>query len=64
MFTHDSKCLEVHIVSSATSQATIEKMHATFSTHGLPEMLVTGNGFVFTSSEFSVSAKKWHQATE
>ena len=47
-----SKWLEVHIVNKATSQSTIEKMRATFATHGLPEMLVTDNGTAFTSTEF------------
>ena len=47
-----TKWIEVLIVSAATSQATIEMMRKTFATLGLPEMLVTDNGSVFTSSEF------------
>ncbi|ETW98407.1 MAG: hypothetical protein ETSY2_42860, partial [Candidatus Entotheonella gemina] len=44
--------IEVHTVTSATSKVTTDKMRETFSTHGLPEILVTDNGTVFTSVEF------------
>ena len=44
--------IEVHTVTSATSKVTTDKMRVTFSTHGLPEILVTDNGIVFTSVEF------------
>ena len=47
-----SKWLEAHIVESATSAATIQKMKASFASHGLPVTLVTDNGSVFTSQEF------------
>ncbi|KAL5474437.1 hypothetical protein EMCRGX_G026383 [Ephydatia muelleri] len=48
-----SKWLEAHIVeSSATSAATIQKMKASFASHGLPVTLVTDNGSIFTSQEF------------
>ena len=53
-----SKWLEVHIVNKATSQSTIEKMRATFATHGLPEMLVIDNGTAFTSTEFEAFLQK------
>ena len=53
-----SKWLEVHIVPSATSLNTIEKMRSTFATHGLPEMLVTDNGSAFTSQEFTDFLRK------
>lgn len=48
-----TKWMDIHIVPSATSQLTIEKMRKTFATLGLPEMLVTDNDSVFTSSEFA-----------
>ena len=48
-----SKWLEVIPVSSTTSTTTIEHLRSLFSTHGLPEMLVTDNGTVFTSAEFT-----------
>ena len=38
--------------SSATSAATIQKMKASFASHGLPVTLVTDNGSIFTSQEF------------
>ena len=47
-----SKWLEVRPVSSATSATTIEQFRSIFATHGLPELLVTDNGTVFTSTEF------------
>ena len=53
-----SKWMEVHIVASATSASTMEKMRVTFATHGLPETLVTDNGSVFTSAEFQEFLKK------
>ena len=53
-----TKWMDVHIVSSATSQSTIEKMRKTFATLGLLEMLVTDNGSVFTSSEVADFVKR------
>ena len=44
--------LDVHYVKSATTKTTIEKLRSTFATHSLPEMLVSDNGLVFTSSKF------------
>ena len=48
-----SKWLEVIPVNVATSTVTIEKLKLIFSTHGLPDMIVSDNGSVFTSKEFS-----------
>ena len=39
-------------VKSATSQTTIEKLRTIFVTHGIPEMLVSDNGSVFSSADF------------
>ena len=47
-----SKSMEMHPVKQATTQVTIQKLRTVFATHGLPEMLVTDNGSVFTSAEF------------
>ena len=38
-----SKWIEAHVVTGATSQATIEKLRSVFSTHGLPEVIVSDN---------------------
>ena len=47
-----SKWLEVKVVSSATSSVTMQHLRSIFSTHGLPEILVSDNGSCFTSHEF------------
>ena len=47
-----SKWLDIHVVNTARTEATVEKLRATFATHGLPEMLVSDNGSVFTSGAF------------
>ena len=39
-------------INSATSISTIQKLRAMFATHGLPKVVVSDNGSVFTSSEF------------
>ena len=48
-----SKWLEVKTVTNVTSTITIEHLRSIFSTHGIPEMLVSDNGSVFTSAEFT-----------
>ena len=53
-----SKWLEVHATSTATSQVTMDKLRSTFAVHGLPDMLVTDNGSVFTSAEFELFCKR------
>ena len=47
-----SKWIEAPVVNSSTSQATIEKLQLIFSTHGLPEVIMSDNGSAFTSEEF------------
>ena len=47
-----SKWMEVEIVPAPTSAHTVEKVRAMFTTHGLPELLVSDNGTAFTSAEF------------
>ena len=47
-----SKWLDVAVVTSATSSVTIEKLRGMFTTHGIPEIVVSDNGTVFTSDEF------------
>ena len=47
-----SKWLDVHIMQSTTSAATITKLREIFANHGLPETLVSDNGPNFTCAEF------------
>ena len=47
-----SKWIDVLIVNSTSAEATISKLRSIFSTHGLPEQIVSDNGSGFTSSEF------------
>ena len=47
-----SKWLEVRIVHSTTAICTIQELRSVFTTHGLPEMIVSDNGTAFTSNEF------------
>ena len=48
-----SKWIDVHITNASTTAVTIEKIQFTFSSLGLPEILVTDNGPSFSSSEFT-----------
>ena len=47
----------MHITSGATYAITITKMKATFSSLGLPEILVTDKGVGFASQEFVAFVK-------
>ena len=47
-----SKLMDVHIIQSTTSAATITKLRKIFANHGLPETLVSDNGSNFASAEF------------
>ena len=53
-----SKWMEVQPVCSATSSNTISALRTIFATFGLPEILVSDNGSVFTSEEFRVFIKR------
>ena len=48
-----SKWMEVEPVESATTKTTVEKLRKIFSTYGISEKLVSDNGSVFTSQEFT-----------
>ena len=48
-----SKWLDVHIMNSMSTTATINKLRSTFAIHGLPDMIVSDNGGTFTSAEFA-----------
>ena len=47
-----SKWMDVHMMKSTTSAASIKKLREIFATHGLPENIVSDNGPNFTSAEF------------
>ena len=53
-----SKWLEVHSMKAATSLATVKVLQSIFATHGLPNLIVTDNGSVFTSAEFGELMKR------
>ena len=53
-----SKWPEVAIISSTTSAKTIEALRAMFSTHGLPNQIVSDNGTQFVSTEFKTFLQK------
>ena len=46
------KYIDAHVVSSATTSATITKLRQTFAVLGLPITMVSDNGSCFTSDEF------------
>ena len=48
-----TKWLEVIPMKTATSATTIEQLRAIFAVHGLPQIIVSDNGSVFTSQEFA-----------
>ena len=52
-----SKWLEVMPVSSANSTQTVTALRQVFSTHGIPEVIVSDNGTPFTSFEFKTFTK-------
>ena len=53
-----SKWVDVYPVKTANSTATIEKLRASFATHGVPEILVSDNASCFKSEEFGEFMKK------
>ena len=47
-----SKWLDVKVVKQATSTTRISALRSIFATHGIPELLVSDNGSMFTNAEF------------
>ena len=52
-----SKWMDVSIVPSTSSSATITVLRSLFATHGLPEIIVSDNGPAFKSEEFHLFIK-------
>ena len=48
----NSRWIEVHLVNSTSTEATVKVLRQIFSTHGLPQQIVSDNGPSFTSHEF------------
>ena len=53
-----SKWMDVVIVPSTSSQATIKALRPIFATDSLPEIIVSDNGSAFTSEEFQEFVKQ------
>lgn len=53
-----SKWFEVHVMPSPLADVTVEKIQMTFSTFGLPELLVSDNGPQFTGAVFDELCRK------
>ena len=47
------KWIEVEPAESVSTKTMVEKLRKFFSTHGIPEKLVSDNESVFTSQEFT-----------
>ena len=47
-----SKWMEVHITSDCTTATIIDKLQLSFSSLGLPQVLVSDNGPAFCSTDF------------
>ena len=52
-----SKWMEVKMVKNVTSSTTITALRSIFAAHGIPELLFSVNGSVFTSAEFKNSTQ-------
>ena len=53
-----SKWLDFHCLNSATTVTAIEKLRNTFGMHGLPEVIVSDNGSVFTSNDLKIFTRR------
>lgn len=53
-----SKWIDVAVVPAPSSRHAIQVLRHIFSTHGLPEILVSDNGSAFTSAEFQLFVQR------
>ena len=47
-----TKWVEVHVMTSSTAEATVEKLRTTFAAFGIPETVVSDNGTCFVGEVF------------
>ena len=47
-----SKWIEAHVTSGSTSTMTINKLRMMFSTHGIPDTIISDNASAFVGQEF------------
>ena len=52
-----AKWIEAHMVNSTSAEATIKKLTEIFTTHGVPEQIVSDNGTGFSSQKFAAFTK-------
>ena len=52
------KLIDMHATTTSTSTITIERLRHRFATHGLPHILICGNGPCFSNSEFVEFTKR------
>ena len=58
-YTRTTKCPHTRRNETpVTSEKTIETLRSVFATHGLPQMIVSDNGALFTSDEFRTFSRK------
>ena len=49
-----SKWIEVFKTNSSTTAVTVQKLRECFSSHGLPDIIVSDDGTAFTSEDFAL----------
>ena len=54
-----SRWIEIKQLTSLTSDCVITRLKAVFTTHGIPDVVVSDNGRQFVSDEFRKFAKSW-----
>ena len=53
-----SKWMNVEVMQQITAEKTIQKLRSVFSTHGVPQKIVTDNGPTFRSEQFQAFTKE------
>ena len=58
-----SKWMNVEVMPQITAEKTIQKLRSVFSTHGVPQKIVTDNGPTFRSEQFQAFTKEMASGT-